>query len=86
MSPEEEEKILAQAEQWIKYLPQFTQDDVKKLLWPIPRYPNGLMNFHDVQNELAAARERHVLKLTGSCEWLWQRAGCWWAVMGKVAA
>jgi nucleoside diphosphate kinase len=65
LSPEEEEKILAQAEQWIKYLPQFTQDDVKKLLWPIPRYPNGLMNFHDVQNELAAARERHVLKLKG---------------------
>lgn len=63
LAPEEEEEILAQADGAMKFIPQYTTEDIERILKLVPRDEDGLMSFHDMQMAISKARAKHVRRL-----------------------
>ena len=63
LAPEEEEEILAQADGAMKFIPQYTTEDIERILKLVPRDEDGLMSFHDMQMAISKARAKHVKRL-----------------------
>ena len=65
LSPEEEEELLAQADSFMKMVPEYDADDITDILRGLPQDEFGLYSFHDVQHAISKERARHVMRLKG---------------------
>jgi hypothetical protein len=68
LAPEEEEEILAQADSAMKFVEQYVEEDIERILKQVPRDQDDLMSFHDMQKAVYKARAKHTLMLKSAMD------------------
>jgi hypothetical protein len=68
LAPEEEEEILAQADSAMKFVEQYVEEDIERILRNVPRDEDDLMSFHDMQKAVYKARAKHTLMLKSAMD------------------
>ena len=64
----EEEEIMKQADHYLKVIPQFTKEDIQRIINPLSRDSQGLLSFHEMQKLIFQVRQDRVAKMKAKIE------------------
>ena len=63
LTAEEEEELMIQADHYLKIIPQYQPCDIHAILANVVRDADGLLDFHEMQRVILAARQDRVKKM-----------------------
>jgi len=61
LTPQQEEEILASADEFMKTIPHWSKEDIIDILDDLPTDKDGNMSFHDMQKAIQDARAQRIL-------------------------